>query len=323
MAVSKYSTNKLSSRITYSSMLAGNTAYSPWSSWTSTTLTAGRNYPFAGWGNNLFVVPEYYVPGSPPGNYGEAYAWTSSNGTSWTRRNLPSAQQWRTPHYSSGIWVIPTDGVNYVTSTDATTWTARTYTGKNAWVSASNGTTFVVASYGSTTSSYSTNGTSWTDVTMANSEPWRGGFYGAGLFFALSAGSTNVYNTTPTGATWTSRTFPNTAPRYAGAWNGTVCVVADANAASGNTSTDGINWTARTFPTTLGQGIAGSTSKGVFVAPSEAGGTGVYTSSDGITWTLRATPTGSYINNNQVADSIFVIGASNDAGGKVSTITAS
>lgn len=308
------------------SLLAGNTAYSgaSWGSWTLTTLDAANNFPHIGYGNGLFMATEYNVPGSPAGNYGTGYVWSSANGTSWTKRTLPSVQQWKQAMYATSIgkWNIVCGGSgDFAYSTDGFTWTAG-YNASlgNEWVTMASDTKFVAANYGSATGVYSTNGTSWTTNTMSGALTWAHGVYAPGpaLFMAMTA--TTTYNTSPDGITWTSRTLPTVTTGYAIGTNGSVILVVDSSGTTNAvTSTDGINWTARTLPANGGQCIVYSPSAGQFIYVREGYTTG-HTSPDGITWTAKTLPSDTFnsYRPSLAGSSIFVTGAS---GGKVATIT--
>lgn len=265
-----------------------------WSAWTLTELDAGSgknvsNVMYGGGGT--FYAQMYNVPGSPAGNYGQATGYTSTNGTSWTARTLPSAQQYRNPLYTSSIWVIPTDGTYYITSPDAATWTARTYTGRNAWNSCAGAGTFAVGGYGGNGCNTSTDGINWTDRTMADSSAWAAAVYGAGLHVHLTASSGTLYNTSPDGITWTSRsTFPVTGSWYNGGWNGSVLLVASVGTSTYATSTNGTSWTQRTLPIpSAPEAQVYSPTGGQFTIGTN-GSTTVYSSPDGVTWTARNLP---------------------------------
>lgn len=264
-----------------------------WSSWTLTTLDSGsgKNISNVMYGNGTLYAQLYNVPGSPAGNYGEAIGFTSTNGTSWTQRTLPSAQQYRSAVYTSSIWVLPTDGVNYITSPNAATWTARTFTGRNAWNSSAGGGTFAIGGYGGNACNSSTDGINWTDRTMADSSAWAAAVYGADLHVHLTASSGTLYNTSPDGITWTSRsTFPVTGSWYNGGWNGSVLLVASVGTSTYATSTNGTSWTQRTLPIpSAPEAQVYSPTGGQFTIGTN-GSTTVYSSPDGITWTERSLP---------------------------------
>jgi hypothetical protein len=56
-------------------------------------------------------------------DFGTAIAATSSNGTSWTQRTLPSSANWLGIAYGNGIWTITNQNTNYTAvSPDGINW---------------------------------------------------------------------------------------------------------------------------------------------------------------------------------------------------------
>jgi hypothetical protein len=296
-----------------------------WSSWTQTTLLNTRNFPHVTYKNSIWMAPQFFVPGSPPGNYGEDKVWTSSNGTSWTQRNLPSAQQWRVPQYANGIWVLATDGTPYATSTDnGVSWTARTYAGLNAQPGDSAPSAMFWGGFGSSTGYYTTDGVNLTARTHTVTQPIYNIFaFNKWHLFPTATDAPNYSQSTDvTAATWTNRTLPASGSFYNAAFNGTVILVMNVGTTQAYTSTDGVNWTSRTLPMNAEEGsIYAPTSGGSFVIVARSSSS-AFTSDDGITWTARNLPSGSASNTRSISapSGTYVISSSN---GQMSTITKS
>jgi hypothetical protein len=252
--------------------------------WTAkTSMVSGKNYSL--WfGAGLFIAPQSFVPGNPPGNYGENVVQTSSDGNTWTQRNLPSTQQWRNVVSSGTIFVIVTDGANIATSPDGITWTARTYGGKNCFGLVWNGSIFAATGYGTTLIDTSPDGINWTARTGTSAAGWGGMAWGNGIFLSVS-NTSNEAQTSPDGITWTARTMnvANVGPGIA--WNGSVFFVPTQGSATYQTTTDGITWTTRTAPSPMGRvpAVAGS----MFLILSGTNFKNSLNSTDAITWTER------------------------------------
>jgi hypothetical protein len=68
---------------------------------------------------------------------GSSAYYTSTNGTTWTKRTLPVTADWRAVTYGDGAFVAVSSGSpsTTLTSTDGLTWTQRTlpYSTSSAW----------------------------------------------------------------------------------------------------------------------------------------------------------------------------------------------
>lgn len=260
-----------------------------WGSWVNkTSLTATKNYTsFLTYQNGMFLAPQYNVPGTPAGNYGEAVIQTTSDGgTTWNARTLPSVQQWRFCRWNGTYFVLTTDGTAYATSTDGVTWTARTLAyGHNYWGSVFAAGLHVLGCYGEAKVVTSPDGLTWTERTGTSASAWAGMEYGAGIYLN-TADTSGVAQTSPDGITWTARTMPAFGNHTTVAWNGSLFVSVTTGSTNYATSPDGITWTARTLPITGGRNIVAG--NGSFIVQTDGSSTNAsITSPDGITWTAR------------------------------------
>jgi hypothetical protein len=162
---------------------------------------------------------------------------------------------------------------------------------------ASNGNSTYVAALNSITTTHwatSPDGKTWTGIVsaptaLASAVLWVPSL---GLFVGTVVGSgTTTYGieTSPTGATWTARTVPDT--NGANPATGSLAFGAGVLVATGNTgkvisSPDAITWTARGTTPMAGKGMVSvAFGGGQFVAISTD--CYVFTSPDGLTWTAR------------------------------------
>ena len=86
--------------------------------------------------NNLFVI----------GTGATQAVWTSPNGVTWTKRNLPTyvgAQY--SVSYGAGIFVSVSSNSEITTSPDGITWTLRTSAADNNWCAVCYGSGLFVA----------------------------------------------------------------------------------------------------------------------------------------------------------------------------------
>ncbi len=267
-------------------------------------------------GATWLAMPEN--PASIPDIY-----YTSTNaGSTWTRRTPPLASKnW------TGLW----DGTNFVIysgaattngvqeSTDGITWTGHTAIALTTacidLIYAPSITTYLAIGNNNATAATSTDRTTWTSRTLAtapgNPSYAKAGMGlvtwnpGAGLFIANTV-TQGQYQTSPTGVTWTNRTFTEPALLQGtnGSGNGATITLFSSNSTTTcafgeggvyGYSTDGINWTYSTIDSSVNamqdKAAFGDYPKGTFYD-----GTrfvviydfGVYYSTNATTWT-RAT----------------------------------
>ena len=139
-----------------------------------------------------------------------------------------------------------------------------------------------------------TPGIDWVSRNSAAGNEWTSVTYGNSLFVAVAqTGSSNRVMTSPDGASWTSRTTPETSGQtWRSVTYGNGVYVAVTNTGSSNnvmTSPDGINWTLRSG-SAINQWQSVTYGNGLFVAVANNGTDRVMTSTDGVSWTGRNVP---------------------------------
>ena len=223
---------------------------------------------------------------------------SSSDGTTWVSRNLPTSGAWAsvTVYPATGLFVaIVQSSAIAASSTNGITWTQRILPTTADWlgvaVNPSTGVFVTIGNQTSTVAASSPDGITWTQRTIPAAE-WYAVTASTSLFVAVAVNSTAAASST-NGITWTQRTLPTSAPWISVTCNPSaglfVTIALGTNIAA--SSPDGINWTQRTLPTTANWfGVAFSSTVGVYVATAggNAGQSNIAASStDGITWTQR------------------------------------
>jgi hypothetical protein len=99
---------------------------------------------------------------------------------------------------------------NAVSSTNGTTWTSRSMPSDRSWFSVDYGNNTFVAVSLTQVAAYSSNGTTWTSSTLPSSRVWFAVSFGDGIFMTI-ARDTNISATSTDGITWTQRSLPATA----------------------------------------------------------------------------------------------------------------
>lgn len=228
---------------------------------------------------------------------GNGHVLTSTNGTTWTQRSIPSSQQFSGVAWApslarfAAVSVFSTD---VITSSDGVTWTLRTGSSGNSWqglVWSPDLSLFVaVGGAGVDTFMTSPDGINWTDRAVGiQANSWKRVAWSPSLtlFAAVSTSGTNRVVTSANGTAWTYRTASE-ANQWSGiAWSPTLALFA-AVARTGThqvmTSPDGINWTNRTVTSGNWRDVAWDPQGAQFVAVDATNGLSMY-STDGITWT--------------------------------------
>jgi hypothetical protein len=222
--------------------------------------------------NNLFVLVGY----SSYQNF--AAIVTSTNGSSWTPRTIPSSTlRLQGVTFGNSMYVAVgstfSAGAAILTSTDGTSWTNRASgTQSTLFGVAWSGTTFAAVGDGGTIMS-STNGTSWTSQTSPTTNTLRGVIWANNGFIAV--GDNGTILTSANGTSWTKQTTNITAGLKSVAWGasaGQYCAVGD-NTSGGMgmviTSPNATTWTPQS--SSSASTLSGVTyGNGAFVAVGDA-----------------------------------------------------
>ena len=290
--------------------------------WTQRALPSAE-WTSVAYGNGVFVAVSN-GEGTGNGNI----AATSTDGTTWTQRTLPSNQEWESVAYGGGTFVAVTAGAVAATSSDGITWTQRTLpTGvRYSSVTYGNGTFVAVSSgafsSGANVAATSADGSSWTQQTLPASARWSSVTYGNGKFVAVSSSSSDIAATSPDGVTWTQRTLPNSRDWQSVAYGNGVFVAINSSGSFAATSADGINWTEAAMPFAGWSHVSFGDDAFFAVARTGAGAANtVAKSTDGIVWVQRSLPASARWCGVAYGGGVFVAIAGNGAG--TSTIAAS
>jgi hypothetical protein len=145
-------------------------------------------------------------------------AASSTDGTTWTLRALPSAVAWKSISYagSVGFVAVASGTTTAAYSTDAVTWTATGLPSAATWSSIAYGNNEFSDVSNSTSAAYSSNGITWTTTTLPSSTTWSSISFGNGKFTAVASGTTSAASSTD-GITWALRTLPTPASIVASA----------------------------------------------------------------------------------------------------------
>jgi hypothetical protein len=181
-------------------------------SWTQGgTLSSNSNWASIAYGNGKFIA---VVKGSPStvanitSNGGVNWSTTGAlpSDTGWTSIAY-GAGTWV---------VVSSGGNAAAYSTnDGTSWTATTTPSVVSWQSVTYGNGKFVAVANGTAAAYSLDGITWYSVTLPVSSNWSKVRYGQGVFAIVSSSSTNTLLSSEDGLFWTTRTLPVTAACYA------------------------------------------------------------------------------------------------------------
>ncbi len=238
---------------------------------------------------------------------GGTVAASSTDGTSWTSRTLPSSGTWTSVTHGKvqdgstleevDVFVAVRSGSSAAAySFDGITWTASVLPISANWNSVTFGEgRFVAIATDSQTVAISNDGVFWNTTT--GSLPGTGFnavAYGMGLYVAVATGSTSAASSTD-GITWTSRTLPASSAWNSVTWGNGRFVAVATNSNSGAYSINGTTWTAMTMGSLDGSSVAGyqqvAYGQGLFMATAYLAGSQDYsyvaTSEDGIVWTAR------------------------------------
>ena len=183
---------------TSAGVLAGTT-------WTAGTALPASTFVSIAYGNGVYVTVG-----------GTSSAASSTNGSTWTTRTIPTlgAGTYSAVAYGDESFVaISTSNLATAVSANGNSWTAGgDLPSSTTWNSVAYGNgRFVAIATGTRSVAISLDkGTSWKAVTpgLPVSTTWTKIAYGQGLFLAIASGGT-VAATSPDGVTWTARTLPS------------------------------------------------------------------------------------------------------------------
>lgn len=190
-----------------------------------------------GSGDNCYATRDSIETGS---------AWTA--GTSTGKTDLESIA------YGLGTYVAVGGTASAVSSTNGTLWLNRTIptlgAGTYSAVAYGNGT-FVAISTGNNVTVSSANGIAWSSAgVLPSTSTWNSIAYGNGRFVAIATGSRSIAISLDKGASWKAVTpgLPQSATWSKIAYGQGLFVAVATGGVVAATSPDGINWTARTLP---------------------------------------------------------------------------
>jgi hypothetical protein len=270
---------------------------------TITGLVAGNQYVF-------IVTAEN---GSGEGIPSQIFFSSSSAGTSWTSRNLPSAYNWAASAFGNNTFVAVTIGSGHAAySVDGISWSNSNFPSEQEGRSIAYGNgTFVVVGSGNTAAT-SPDGISWTSRNMPSNREWRSITFGNGLFVAIPYHS-SVVATSTDGVTWVERPLPLSQYWSSIAYgNGVFVAVALGNSSGDDTNTaaissDGINWTTCSLPSAQNW-YSVAFGNGRFVAINgDVYGRSFASSTDGISWTASASVSSSAMTRVSYGNGVFLV----------------
>ncbi len=175
--------------------------------------------------------------------------WTSPDGLTWTpRRGAVPAAAWSTISFGNGKFIAAAAGI-FASSTDGITWTPYVASSLSALLPSAllfaNSTWVMTFSNSTSVIAYSADGITWSTTTYTAGNPLLSLAYGAGLFVAVGSGASGFnVMTSPDGITWTTRPGVNTAMQGV-AYSSSLGLFAAVGTNFVTTSPDGITWTTR------------------------------------------------------------------------------
>lgn len=240
------------------------------------------------YGNGLFVAL--------PNRYAANYFLISSDGTHWSKTELPESQKsWEHICYGNNLFVAISsdDKNNILVSSDGLNWTVIECTSiSSGWSDICYGDSLYVMvqkhEYEGQVK-ISTNGYIWTNIDAPIGK-WSSICYGNGIYVALSTEGENKVMTSSDGIRWILHNiFPGeswwTSICYG---NGRFVAVSMQGSHQIMTSTDGINWTFIKSPE-QNRWRSICYGNGIFLAVAASGSNRAMYSFDGISWYTKTT----------------------------------
>ena len=240
--------------------------------------------------------------------------YTSTNGTTWTKRTLStSAQTVTAMHYSAGLslYVVGTSTGGIFTSSDGTTWTSRTSNISSQINQFDSYASLIVAVGNAGVISSSPTGVTWTARTVQTARALSGVAYSSTATIPWIATGTNIIMTSTNGTTWLTlnEIATNAVARSNIFWSTTdskYCLTGAIYYLE--TSSDLISWTAQTTASAGAGTVAmntGAYGNNAYVICGDSGT--IDSSANGTSWTNRTSNAGS----NQLTHVIYAAGTVN------------
>ena len=273
--------------------------------WTVSHVNANRNIACATCSSTTILAAEFNDTDNSI-----QYVWTSTDGTSWTRRALAaSGKSITAAHYSAGLslFVIGCSDGSIQTSPDAITWTARTSNIASQINAFDSNSSLIVAVGNSGVISSSPTGATWTARTTQTSSDLRGVAYSPTTTTWVARG-TVVAMASVDGTTWgtqNSRFSTSTIrnPIFYSPTDSKYCKTGDAGLLA--TSTDLITWTTQISAEPTIVFNTGAYGNGAYVIAGSLGK--IDSSADAISWTARTANAGT----NTLNHAVYIAGSTN------------
>lgn len=236
-------------------------------------------------------------------NFNAAMAWSSTNGTTWTQRSLPTIGQWYDVVWGGSLFVavayvpstIESNPPSVMTSSDGVTWTTQSSPSLPLQAVTYASTPMYVAVGWTGAVLTSPNGVTWTQQTAAENNSWEGVAWNGTVFAAVATNGTNEVMTSPTGVTWTARSAAENNDWRDVVWASGLSLFVAVSSNGTNrvmTSPDGITWTSRSASTNrFWRSVTWSEDLTLLVAVATSN---VMTSANGTLWTDQTAQTGSW-----------------------------
>lgn len=286
-------------------------------SWTPRALPNTQGWLTGTYGNGTYVVVGESANQTTGNN-----AATSSDGVTWTRREI-TTQRWNRIVYNDGVFLVTTNRTSLNTATrsfdNGVTWATVTLPRASQWYGASAGNNAIMLLTGNANASANCgiistdNGDTWSNISLpavgggSTAWQWRNLAYGNGIFMAVANqanvanGALNVAVSSDNGATWSQSSTPvsgnasiNFPSWVLGYGNGVFCI-AEAGFVSDHTraaiSTDnGTTWTTKTLPAALNWNSIGYSNGTFIISGFNPSNTIVRSTDNGNNWTAVTLP---------------------------------
>lgn len=241
-------------------------------------ISASRKWSDVAFGNNTFVAVAL----------GSSNAATSTSGSTWTTRNMPSpSTDWTSVAYGAGKFVaVSSSGRVAYSQNNGSTWIEGTIAASGKWskIRYANGT-FVIVGLQGAVAATSPDGTTWTTRVLPDGGDWNTLAYGNGTWLTIASsdsGSTQSAYSTDNGASWTNDSSALDYGVASLAFGNGRFVALGGNSNQSYYSFDGLEWETSFLPTS-GNWTSIAYGQGCFFAV-QTGSTNAARSYDGVTW---------------------------------------